>query len=173
MQNFSFKKPKLEDAIRISVLLKTVYIEVYGTEGITFEFANFIEKRFSKTYIEKTIKENPDQLLIAYFKNNPIGAAEIFHKSKCPIRKVSTPELSKLYVLKRFHGKGIGFGLMTEVEKNLQAKGYQELNLEVYIGNKRAISFYERQGYQKIGNVDFPMEENTYKNWVMNKQLMY
>ncbi|WP_422860842.1 GNAT family N-acetyltransferase [Flagellimonas sp. S174] len=171
MNKISYKKAGIDDSIRISVLLKTVYIEVYATEGITFEFANFIEKRFSNDHIKKIIKNNPDQFLIAYYDDNPIGVAELLFNSNCPIRKISTSELSKLYVLKRFNGKGIGYGLMLASEKLLKEKGFKELNLEVYIGNAHAISFYEKLGYQKIGKVDFPMEKNIYENWVMNKKL--
>lgn len=73
--------------------------------------------------------------------------------------------------MERFYGKGIGFGLLNKVEKEVLANGHTEFYLEVYIHNKRAISFYERQGYISIGNVDFPMEFNTYENLVMNKVL--
>ena len=85
--------------------------------------------------------------------------------------RVISPELSKLYVLERFYGQGIGFGLINEVEKEILNNGFTELNLEVYIKNSRAIVFYKKQGYTSIGNVDFPMEFNTYENLVMNKVL--
>lgn len=169
MNEISFGKAKLSDSLRISVLLKTVYIQTYAVDGVTFEFANFITKRFSTENIENIIKENPSQLIIAYQNGNPIGVAEIIYDSTCPIRKLSIPELSKLYVLERFYGKGIGYGLINEAEKEVRENGFKEFNLEVYINNDRAIAFYERQGYASIGNVDFPMESNTYENLVMNK----
>ena len=171
MSEISFGKAKLSDSLRISILLKTVYIQTYAVEGVTFEFANFITKRFATENIERIIKENPSRLLIAYQNGNPIGVAEIIYDSTCPIRKISVPELSKLYVLERFYGKGIGFGLLNEAEKEVRKNGFTEFNLEVYIHNARAIAFYNRQGYSSIGNVDFPMESNTYENLVMNKIL--
>ena len=171
MNEISFGKAKLSDSLRISVLLKTVYIQTYAVDGVTFEFANFITNRFSTENIEKIIKENPSRLIIAYQNGNPIGVAEIIYNSTCPIRKISVPELSKLYVLERFYGKGIGYGLMNESENEVRENGFAEFNLEVYINNERAIAFYERQGYVSIGNVDFPMESNTYENLVMNKVL--
>ena len=58
---------------------------------------------------------------------------------------------------------------MNESENEVRENGFAEFNLEVYINNARAIAFYERQGYVSIGNVDFPMESNTYENLVMNK----
>lgn len=171
MNDISFEKAKLSDALRISILLKTVYIQTYAVDGITFEFANFITKRFSTQNIENIIKENPSQLIVASQNENPVGVAEIIYNSNCPIRKIAVPELSKLYVLERFYGKGIGFGLIQEAEKEVLHNGFTEFNLEVYIKNTRAISFYERQGYTSIGNVDFPIEFNTYENLVMNKVL--
>ena len=171
MSKISFGKAQLSDALRLSVLLKTVYIQTYAVDGITFEFANFITKRFSTEFIEQIIQENSDCLIIAYHNGNPVGVAEIIYESTCPIRKIPVPELSKLYVLERFYGQGIGFGLINEAEKAVEQNRHTELNLEVYLHNTRAIAFYERQGYRSIGNVDFPMEANTYENLVMNKKL--
>lgn len=171
MNEISFGKAKLSDSLRISVLLKTVYIQTYAVDGVTFEFANFITNRFSTENIENIIKENPSRLIIAYQNGNPIGVTDIIYESICPIRKISVPELSKLYILERFYGKGIGYGLLSESEKEVSKNGFSEFNLEVYINNERAITFYERQGYVSIGNVDFPMESNTYENLVMNKVL--
>ncbi|MEM9077771.1 MAG: GNAT family N-acetyltransferase [Bacteroidota bacterium] len=171
MNQILFDKAKLEDSLRISILLKTVYIQVYGVEGVTHEFANFIDEKFSKKSIEKTLETNPEQLQIAYLKGNPIGVSEILFNSLCPIRKIQLPELGKLYVLERFKGRGIGYGLLSNTEKLVIQKGFDQLNLEVYIKNEGAISFYKRQGYEVIGKVDFPMEQNTYENLVMTKKL--
>lgn len=171
MENLRFDKAELSDAIRISILLKTVYIQAYALEDVTFEFANFIEEQFSPEKIEMKIREDPDSLLIAYFNNNPIGIAEILFNSECPIRKSRVPELGKLYVLERFHGKGVGGGLIQEVEGMIVRIGYHELNLEVWENNAKAIHFYKRYGYTYLGKVDFPMETNTYINLVMNKVL--
>ena len=171
MAEISYGKAKLTDSLRISVLLKTVYIQTYAVDGVTFEFANFITKRFSIEHIESIIKENPLQLIIAYQNENPIGVAEIIFDSTCPIRNISIPELSKLYVLERFYGKGIGFGLLESTENQLINNGFKELNLEVWKQNERAIAFYKKQGFVSIGSADFQMEYNTYENFVMNKKL--
>jgi ribosomal protein S18 acetylase RimI-like enzyme len=73
--------------------------------------------------------------------------------------------------LDRFYGRGIGYGLLKAVEKDVIKNGFKELNLIVYNKNERAIAFYERQGYKSIGIEDFKMEHNTYKILVMTKAL--
>jgi len=171
MNQISYGKASATDALRISILLQTVYIETYAVEGVTFEFTHFIAEKFSPERITSIIQKNPNQFVIAYCNQNPIGVAEIILEGHCPIRKKKVPELSKLYVLKRFNGKGVGYGLLKAAEKMVVANGSEELNLEVYIQNHRAITFYKKQGYISIGHVDFPMEMNTYENLVMNKRL--
>ena len=171
MNGVSFEKAKVSDALRIAILLKTVYIQTYGVEGISFEFANFITKKFDPEVIAQTIKESPNQFVVAAMNGNPVGVAETIFNGLCPIRNKPVAELSKLYVLERFYGQGIGYKLLKEAESIVRNQGGKDLNLEVYIKNPRAIAFYERQGYKVIGRVDFPMETNTYENLVLHKVL--
>lgn len=171
MNKASLVKARIEDSLRISVLLKTAYIETYADSGITFELSNFIENKFTKEHIENLIKDDKIELVLACYNTNPVGIVEIVYDSICPIKNKSIAKLGKMYVLNRFIRKGIGYNLMTEVENILLKKGYKELNLQVYIENKNAISFYEKMGFIKLGKVDFTMEGNTYKNWVMNKRV--
>lgn len=159
----------LTDATRLSILYKQVYIQTYGTEGVTHEFANFITKKFSIESIEKTISTEPDSLIVAVYKTNLVGVAEIVYDAKCPIRNVVAPELGKLYVLEWFCGKGVGYGLLKEAEALVKRKEYNELWLWVYVKNLRAVHFYERQQYKHIGNAPFQMEVNSYDNHVMRK----
>jgi len=173
MNGISFGKAKLTDALRLSILLKVVYIQVYGVDGVTIEFANFITKKFAPNEIERKIIKEPDSLWVAYTNGNPIGIAEILFCSRCPIRKTEVAELGKLYVLEHFHGKGVGLALLNRVQNHIINKGFAELNLEVYIQNERAITFYKKLGFRILGEVDFLMEHNTYRNLVMNKSLNY
>ena len=171
MTDISFGRAKLSEALRISVLLKTVYIQTYDLEGVTIESANYVSNTFSVERIEQAIKEHPSQFIVARHRGNLVGVAEINFESVCPTRKIAVPELGKLYVLERFFGKGVGHGLLKEVENEVKQKGYKEIHLIVYVKNARAIAFYERQGYVSIGMMDFKMEHHTYKNLVMNKVL--
>jgi len=159
------------DALRLSILFQTVYITTYGVDGVTNEFANFIVRRFSVNYIEDKIARYPQSLIVATYNGNLVGAAELNFDTVCSIGNIAAPELSKLYVLNLFVGKGIGYNLVKEVEKTIAAQGHKQLWLEVWQDNPHAIAFYARQGYKELGTVLFPMEDNTYTNCVMLKEL--
>jgi GNAT superfamily N-acetyltransferase len=171
MATITYRKAVLVDAKKLSVLYKTVYIQTYGIEGVSDEFANFITKQFAVERLEELIANHPDNIIVADYKTNLVGVAEIEFGKKCPIGYLIGPELNKLYILEWFCGKGVGENLLMEAEKLVASKEIDKIWLWVLESNTRAISFYEKHGYKHIGNAPFQMEVNTYENKVMVKDL--
>lgn len=165
------RKATLTDTLKLSVLFKQVYIQTYGLDGVTDEYANFITNQFAVEKLEHTIRNAPDNITVAVYKDNLVGVAEIEWNSKCPLGNLVAPELSKLYVLEWFSGIGVGYRLLKAAEEVILLKGFNELWLWVYLYNPKAIAFYERQGYNSIGNAFYQMEFNNYENMVMFKKL--
>jgi len=170
--NLIYRKATASDVLKLSVLYKTVYIQTYGKDGVSDEFANFITKQFSPERLEHIILNQPDNIIVAEYKNNLVGVVEIEFQKKCPVGNLVAPELNKLYILEWFWGKGIGNRLLKEAEKIVLSKGIEEMWLWVLISNNRAISFYERNHYKWIGNAFFQIEVNKYENKVMVKKLV-
>lgn len=170
-EDIVYRKATVDDVLQVSILLQIVYMQTYGEDGITKEYANYVSKRFSVGYLTNAIQSNSDSILIATYKGNPVAAAEIKFDSECSIENFRAPELSKLYVLEWFCGKGIGYNLLKEVEKTVLAAGQKKIWLWVYTLNPRAIKFYKRQGYHTIGSALYQMEENAYVNYAMVKNL--
>lgn len=165
-----YRKANPSDAIKLSILFKQVYIQTYGIEGVSDEFANFIIKQFSPERLLQIITNNPDCLIVAVYKENLVGVVEIEFEKKCPINNIIAPELNKLYILEWFCGKGIGHQLLKEAEEIVKSKGINKIWLWVLVTNNRAISFYEKQNFKWFGNASFQMEKNSYDNKVMLKQ---
>lgn len=169
-EEITYRKATLSDTLKLSVLYKQVYIQTYGREGVSDEFANFITKQFSVERLGQIISDHPDNIIVAAYKDNLVGVAEIEFEKKSPRGNIIAPELSKLYILEWFCGKGIGYRLLAEAEQVVASRGIGEMWLWVLETNARAIAFYERQQYKWIGNASFQMETNKYENKVMVKQ---
>ena len=78
-------------------------------------------------------------------------------------------ELKRIYTLSRFHGSGMGAALMAQVVS--AALGYQRLLLGVYQGNARALSFYEKQGFARIGTRQFQVGTRHYDDYILARTL--
>lgn len=168
-QELIYRNAVIADAKKLSILFKQVYIQTYGTEGVSDEFANFITKQFSVERIENIVTTQPENLIVAEYKGNLVGVVEIEFDKKCPIDNIVGPELNKLYILEWFCGKGIGNELLNYAEKLMKQKNQKLFWLWVLESNTRAVNFYEKHNYKWIGNAAFQMEKNSYMNKVMVK----
>lgn len=171
MTEIIYRRALIADAKKLSILYKQVYIQTYGIDGISDEFANFITRQFAVERLEKLIEQQPDNIIVAEYKNNLVGVVEIEFDKKTPVGDIIAPELNKLYILEWFCGKGIGKRLLQEAEATVRSKNIDKMWLWVLASNERAVNFYVGQRYTWIGDASFQMEVNSYNNKVMIKTL--
>ena len=58
-------------------------------------------------------------------------------------------------------------GFIAEAVNHARAEGASRLLLGVYQGNERALAFYERMGFDKIGTRQFDVGGRIYDDWVL------
>ena len=67
-------------------------------------------------------------------------------------------ELYQLFVAASARGSGVAAALVADTEAHLALDGVETAWLGCAIGNLRAARFYEKQGWQRIGEVVVPVE---------------
>ena len=81
-------------------------------------------------------------------------------------------EFSKVYVLAESHGTGAGAALMRASLDAARATGAATAWLGVNEENARAIAFYERHGFAKVGDKHFVVGGRVEDDWVMERPLV-
>ena len=168
---FIIRPPHKEDVLQLSILLKQVYIDTYGVEGVSAEFANYIDQEFSTERLIKNLDSSDINIWVADYKTNLIGALQLEHDRACPIGQFSSSEIKRLYVLRNFSGLGVGRALLEAAETHMSKINQKTSWLWTLSSNQRALDFYTKSGYEKIGKASFQMEVNQYENIVMTKDL--
>lgn len=79
-------------------------------------------------------------------------------------------ELKRIYLLSRFHGMGMAQALMDTVQQ-VAAQDHTRLLLGVKDDNHRALSFYRRQGFARIGKRQFNVGGLMYQDLVLARPL--
>lgn len=64
-----------------------------------------------------------------------------------PTSRPDEIKLHKLYVDQSVHGKGFGYKLLEHCERNVRARGYHKIILQVNKNNSKAIKAYKRNDY--------------------------
>jgi ribosomal protein S18 acetylase RimI-like enzyme len=80
-------------------------------------------------------------------------------------------ELKRIYSFSRMHGTGLGAALMGRAAAHAEEAGAKRLLLGVFVGNLRALAFYRRHGFEKIGERRFRVGNQDCEDVVLAKLL--
>jgi diamine N-acetyltransferase len=155
------------DANRIAVLAVQVWLHTYATDGISDETAHYILSEFTpETYLQ-ALSEPVTHFFVAEYGENLVGLAVVKSGVSCPTGASSAVELQTLYVQEHHIGRGVGKSLLQAAEAKAREQSESPLWLKVNAKNARAIAFYARQGYSKVGTTYFVLGEGHHENHVL------
>ena len=77
-------------------------------------------------------------------------------------------------VLKDYWGCGLGSFLMQLAVDQAKANGFEQLELDVYSDNARAIHLYEKFGFERCGTMPraFKLKDGTYRDEIMMVKML-
>ncbi|MET3291630.1 UNVERIFIED_CONTAM: ribosomal protein S18 acetylase RimI-like enzyme [Brevibacillus sp. OAP136] len=70
--------------------------------------------------------------------------------------------IHRLVVSPAAQGRGIGMHMLSFCENFARAHQYDSIHLDAYTDNAAAVSLYDRNGYQRRGEVRFPMRRHPF-----------
>ena len=160
----------------------------YATRDEIFEIAAFLDACWKAEYsrivapdfLGDLSVDKRHQLLLARFDERisaflimwdggrMIGAS-VFGKSFTE-GYLEDGEVSAIYLHHDYIGKGYGHALLTKIERELAAKGYPHFVLDVLSANTRAVSFYEKHGYERVDERSIALGAQTYPLTVFRKK---
>ena len=125
-----------------------------------------VDKRHEK--LSARFDEGTSAFLIMRDGERMIGAS-VFGKSFTE-GYLEDGEISAIYLHHDYIGKGYGHALFTKIERDLAAKGYSHFVLDVLSANTRAVSFYEKHGYEKVDERSITLGAHDYPLTVFRKK---
>lgn len=155
------------DANRIAVLAVQVWLHTYATHGIDNEIAQYILSELTVERFSARLGDPDTDILIGECAESMVGFAAVKFGASCPSGGSSVVELQTLYVQEHFVGQGIGRSLLQAAEAKARERSGSPLWLTVNARNARAIAFYARQGYAKVGTTDFVLGQSRHENHVL------
>jgi ribosomal protein S18 acetylase RimI-like enzyme len=155
------------DASHLAVLATQVWLHTYATNGITGEIAQYVLSELTPERHLALLEDPTTHLFLAEHNECLVGFAVVKLGAKCPTEVESSAELQTLYVQEHFAGQGVGKALLQAAEAKTREQSGRPLWLTVNAKNARAIAFYERQAYSKVGTAYFVLGEGRHENHVL------
>jgi ribosomal protein S18 acetylase RimI-like enzyme len=158
--------------------LKTICSKTFEDTFLPFNPALTIQKYISTKFNEEQLKtelKNPyskfyfaeiDERNVGYLKIN-FGSAQTEKNYK------ESMEIERIYVLSEYHGKGVGQSLLDYSIKIAKNNNVKYIWLGVWEKNKRAVRFYEKNGFVKFDDHIFMMGDKKQSDIIMKLELQY
>ena len=86
-------------------------------------------------------------------------------------RGENTVEIQRIYILEKMKGKSVGDALMKKCFEEAKKKNYESVWLGVWEENRSAQKFYQKYGFEKVGELTFPYGDVIGTNYVLKLEL--
>ncbi len=143
-----------EDAAVIALLGRITFAETFGHlfADHRADLLAYLDRTFSVSKIRRSIQSSLNAYWLGFADGLPVGYAKLKYPSPTPLLSgKSVAQLQKIYVLRDFLERGIGKSLLATILDHAANLQIEELWLDVLKDNTRAILFYQRHGFNALG----------------------
>lgn len=167
------RKATSQDAATIAFLGKTTFGETFGhLFRDPNDLLDYYERTFSDKKIEQSLRKEHNLYWMAFVNELPVGYAKLkLHSPSQFLDQTNVCQLQKIYVLKDYLSLRIGLQLQQELIDEARASGSSYIWLSVLKENERAIQFYIKNGFDKIGDHDFSIGKEDFDFMAMARKL--
>ncbi len=167
------RQASTQDAYVIALLGRITFTETFGHLFSDHnDLLNYFEQTFSVQKIERSLRKEHNIYWLALVDGLPVGYAKLKMRSPTPfLDDENVCQLQKIYVLKDFLSMKIGLALQNELLEEAGRSGSSFVWLSVLKDNERAVNFYLKNGFQKIGDHDFNIGKEDFDFMAMAKRL--
>tara|TARA_B110000090_G_scaffold66290_1_gene75948 strand:- start:5661 stop:6176 length:516 start_codon:yes stop_codon:yes gene_type:complete len=148
----------------LATLSKASFLVPHGHSAPEKDINHYVANNFNEVAFSKELTNPKNEYHIIYYKEAIAGFSKIvFNSENKNINPTNITLLSRLYLLEEFYGLGVGKALF-KFNVSLAKKHNQAgIWLAVWTENTRAIAFYKKNGFKKVGDYDFKISE-THSN---------
>jgi ribosomal protein S18 acetylase RimI-like enzyme len=170
MQPITIRRCVPGDEIALSIVGQATFLDTFAGVLAGKDIIGHCTRQHSSQKYGAWLRDPDSAAWIAEVEpgQGPVGYL-VLTKPDLPLSDVSLDdaEVKRVYILSRFRGAGLGRCLMQAAEMHARSRGIRRLLLGVYSGNKAAISFYERLGYERVGERSFRVGDNIYHDFIL------
>ncbi len=169
MTSFKIRRAGPEDSEALAHIGVATFVETYTEVIVGSAMVAHCTRQHSRRVYDGFLAADDTACWLAEYTptDAPVGYA-VLCPPDLPLETSSSDlELKRIYVLSRRHGSGIGQALMVAVQDASRDAGARRLLLGTYEGNRRAVAFYRRFGFEQIGVRKFDVGGVVYDDIVM------
>ncbi len=174
------RRAVVADAAALAALAAETFTETFAADNRPEDLAAHLAASYGVAQQTAELQDPGVITLVAEQDGALVGFAQIRH-ADAPVsvtaaasttRSATHPaavpvELQRLYLRRVAHGTGLGAALMHGAREAAVALGGTHLWLGVWERNPRAIAFYMKSGFVRVGSHDFFVGDDRQTDWLL------
>ncbi len=148
----------------ISRIGKIAVTEAHRDAASAEDMQAYVDKNYSYEAIKEELQDAANIYYLVNYNGDTVGFSKIILNAQHPtIHQKNITKLDRIYLLKEFYNLKLGLQLLNFNIELCKAQSQFGIWLFTWIGNKRAINFYEQIGFTIVGSHQFKLTD-TYSN---------
>lgn len=168
------RRARIADAELLSELGRTSFLEAFAADprNRPEDMQAYMDQSFAIHTLATELANPAILYLIDERDDVTAGYAKLNSETRERCVSGENPiELARLYARNQFIGRGVGTALMNACLDEARARNHDVLWLGVWEFNPRAQKFYEKWGFDRVGEHTFLLGTDPQIDWILQGKL--
>jgi GNAT superfamily N-acetyltransferase len=168
MKDLAFRVATPAEATALAAFGEHTFRATFGAANDPADIDAYCAETYGIELQRREISDPARHIVLAYAGDTLAGYAQLSdgHRFAC-VTGPAPIELLRFYVDAPWHGCGVASRLMAEMISAAVARGARTMYLAVWEHNPRAIAFYTRQGFVRVGRALFTLGKDVQTDHVL------
>jgi len=169
MSPIHFRPGQPADAAGLAEIAARTFADTFGADNTPEDLQAHLQAAYGVPQQGAELADPDVRTVLVCRGAQLIGYAQV-RRSATPdcVAQPQPVELHRFYLDKSAHGSGLAVQLMAHVHAAARALGGQTLWLGVWERNPRAIRFYTKAGFARVGSHVFQVGSDAQTDWVFS-----
>lgn len=172
MEQIEIRKVTPNEAAQLQQIGRQTFWETFAAQNTEANMQKYLQEQFSIQQLSAELNNPNSGFYFALLDDQIIGYLKInVGPSQTELQYDKALEIERIYVLKTFHGKKIGQLLYEKAVQLAREQNADYVWLGVWEENKRAISFYQKNGFVAFDKHIFKLGDDEQTDILMKLPL--
>ena len=161
------------DIPALSNLCADTFRETFSHDNTEEELQAFFDEAYNHDVLKRELDHDESETYLAYVDDVLAGYLKVnWGDAQTESELENAFEVQRLYVLKEYHGQGVGKALFEKALRIAESGNFSWAWLGVWEKNYKAQRFYTQYGFEKFGEHQFVVTpEKVDIDWLLKKSL--
>jgi ribosomal protein S18 acetylase RimI-like enzyme len=164
----TIRKAEEQDAARLAELAEQTFRDAFAAMNTPENLELHCREQYGEAIQAREILDPSITTLICEDEGEFVGYAQLrWGHAPSHIHAARPMEIQRIYVVRKWHGRGLAQELMGEALLNAERGGADVVWLGVWELNPRAIAFYRKSGFEESGSHTFVVGDDPQRDVIM------